>query len=53
MGSTSGSCDRRARKGTRQTLAVFATGILAEATYVIGLATLCGVAIAAVLLVGG
>ncbi|MBN2247897.1 MAG: hypothetical protein JW733_04290 [Coriobacteriia bacterium] len=52
--------DSRSRTGGRptpteqiQTLAVFATGILAEAMYVIGLGALCSVAIMAVLLAGG
>ena len=52
--------DARSRTGNRptpneqmQTLAVFATGILAEAIYVVGLGALCSVAIMAVLLAGG
>ncbi len=45
--------DRPARNSQAQTLAVFATGILAEAIYVVGLGALCGIAITAVLLAGG
>lgn len=36
-----------------QTLTVFATGILVEAAFVVGLGALCTVAVMAVLLAGG
>ncbi|MHB1135279.1 MAG: hypothetical protein ACYCXR_03665 [Coriobacteriia bacterium] len=53
MNPTSRTGDRPTPNEQIQTLTVFATGILAEAAFVVGLAALCSVAIMAVLLAGG
>ena len=53
MNATRRVPQRSAQSRYAQTLTVFATGILAEAVFVVSLGGLCGIAVMAVLLAGG